>query len=35
MYVIYQYTDRKYINIENLTVAQDTHVCKANYKLGL
>lgn len=35
MYVIYQYTDRKYTNIENLTVAPDTHVCKATYKLGL
>lgn len=35
MYVIYQYTDRQYINIENLTVAPDTHVCKATYKLGL
>ena len=35
MYVIYQYTDRKYTNIENLTVAPDTHVCKATHKLGL
>ena len=35
MYVIYQYTDRKYINIENLTVAPDTHVCKSTLKLGL
>ena len=35
MYVIYQYTDRKYKNIENLTVAPDTHVCKATLKLGL
>ena len=35
MYVIYQYTDRKYKNIENLTVAPDTHVCKATRKLGL
>ena len=35
MYVIYQYTDRKYKNIESLTVAPDTHVCKATYKLGL
>lgn len=35
MYVIYQYTDRKYINIEHLTVAPDTHVCKATHKLGL
>lgn len=35
MYVIYQYTDRKYKNIENLTVAPDTHVCKVTHKLGL
>ncbi len=35
LYVIYQYTDRKYKNIDCLTVAPDTHVCKATYKLGL
>lgn len=35
LYVIYQYTDRKYKNIEHLTVAPDTHVCKATLKLGL
>ena len=35
MYVIYQYTDRRYKNIEDLTVAPDTHVCKATNKLGL
>ena len=35
LYVIYQYTDRKYKNIENLTVAPDTHVVKATHKLGL
>ena len=35
MYVIWEYTDRKYKNIENLTVAPDTHVCKATHKLGL
>lgn len=35
MYVIYQYTDRNYSNIECLTVAPDTHVCKATYQLGL
>lgn len=35
MYVIYQYTDRKYKNIEKLTVAPDTHVCKSTLKLGL
>lgn len=35
LYVIYQYTDRKYKNIDHLTVAPDTHVCKATYQLGL
>ena len=35
LYVIYQYTDRKYINMEQLTIAPDTHVCQATYKLGL
>ena len=35
LYVIYQYTNRKYENIENLTVAPDTHVCKSTLKLGL
>ncbi len=35
LYVIYQYTDRKYKNLECLTVAPDTHICKASYKLGL
>lgn len=35
LYVIYQYTDRNYKNLECLTVAPDTHVCKASYKLGL
>ena len=35
IYVIYQYTDRKYKNIECLTVAPDTHVCKATYKMGM
>ena len=35
IYVIWQYTDREYKNIENLTVAPDTHVCKATHKLGL
>ncbi len=35
LYVIYQYTDRVYQNMENLTVAPDTHVCKASHKLGL
>lgn len=35
LYVIYQYTDKVYKNIENLTVAPDTHVCKSTFKLGL
>ncbi len=35
LYVIYQYTDRLYKNIENLTVAPDTHVVKATHRLGL
>lgn len=35
MYVIYQYTDREYRNVEKLTVAPDTHVCKATHRLGL
>ncbi len=35
LYVIWQYTDREYKNIEHLTVAPDTHVIKATYKLGL
>lgn len=35
LYVIYQYTDKRYKDIENLTVAPDTHVCKATHKLGL
>lgn len=35
LYVIYQYTDRKYKNIEKITVAPDTHVCKATLRLGL
>ena len=35
LYVIYQYTDRGFCNIEALTVAPDTHVCKATHRLGL
>lgn len=35
LYVIYQYTDREFCNIEELTVAPDTHVCKATHRLGL
>lgn len=35
LYVIYQYTDIEYANIECLTVAPDTHVIKSTYKLGI
>ena len=35
LYVLYQYTDIKFKNIEKLTFAQDTHVVKASYKLGV
>lgn len=35
LYVIWQYTDREYQNIEKLTVAPDTHVVKATHRLGL
>lgn len=35
LYVIYQYTDRRYKNIECLTVAPDTHVIKSTHRLGL
>ncbi|MCH5167028.1 MAG: hypothetical protein J1F35_03960 [Erysipelotrichales bacterium] len=35
LYVIMQYTDTRYINAEELTVAPDTHVVKATHRLGL
>lgn len=35
LYVLYQYTDIKFKNIEELTVAPDTHVIKASYRLRL
>lgn len=35
LYVLYQYTDIEFKNIEELTVAPDTHVVKASYKLGI
>lgn len=35
LYVLYQYTDIKFKNIEKLTVAPDTHVVKASYRLGI
>lgn len=35
LFVLYQYTDIKFKNIQDLTVAPDTHVVKATRKLGL
>ena len=35
LYVLYQYTDVKYKNLQDLTVAPDTHVIQASRKLGL
>lgn len=35
LYVIWQYTDREYQNMECLTVAPDTHVVQATYRLSL
>ncbi len=35
LYVIYQYTDRQYKNMEEISVAPDTHVIKASHRLGL
>lgn len=35
LYVIWQYTNQEYTNIDALTVAPDTHVIKATHKLGL
>jgi len=35
LYVLYQYTDLKFINRENLSVAPDTHVIQASNKLGI
>lgn len=35
LYVIHQYTDRKFHNLDALSVAPDTHVCKASLQLGL
>lgn len=35
LYVLYQYTDIDFKNIDQLTVAPDTHVMKASYKLGI
>ena len=35
LYVLWQYTDIEYNNIECLTVAPDTHVIKATHRLKL
>lgn len=35
LYVLYQYTDVKYQNLQDLTVAPDTHVIQATRKLGI
>ena len=35
LYVIYQYTDMKYKNLECLRVAPDTHVIKSSHRLGI
>lgn len=35
LYVIHRYTNRKFNNLEVLTVAPDTHVCKSSLQLGL
>lgn len=35
LYVLHQYTDRQFVNLDALTVAPDTHVCQASLKLGL
>ncbi len=35
LYVLYQYTDIRFKNIEELTVAPDTHIVKASYRLGI
>lgn len=35
LYVLYQYADVKYKNLQDLTVAPDTHVVQATRKLGI
>ena len=35
LYVLHQYTDRQFVRLDALTVAPDTHVCKASLQLGL
>ena len=35
LYVLYQYTDLKFCNLDALTVAPDTHILQASVKLGI
>lgn len=35
LYVLYQYTDVKYKNLQDLTIAPDTHVIQSTRKLGI
>jgi len=35
LYVMHQYTDRRFVHLGALTVAPDTHVCQASRQLGL
>ena len=35
LYVLEQYTDIKFVNRENITVAPDTHVIQASQQLGV
>ena len=35
LYVLEQYTDIKFVDRENITVAPDTHVVQASQKLGV
>ncbi|MBQ9791325.1 MAG: hypothetical protein IJW28_01940 [Clostridia bacterium] len=35
LYVLYQYTDIKFKNLQELTIAPDTHVVQSSRKLGL
>ena len=35
LYVLYQYTDVKYKNLHDLTIAPDTHVIQSTRKLGI
>ena len=35
LFVLYQYTDIKYKNLQDLTIAPDTHIIQASRKLGI